>query len=529
MEETRNVKPNQLPEHIARAFEIYRGKERLLLYVPQERVYRRFKKFGGTEIRLISLPIRPRRRPVAQNLELTSVSDFYVSDSALEKLDRSSVPPEHESTQHGASVAATEIPDSPLPPLDHASMPQSLDPTPHTSPAPHVQSLESASPQLEDGSAPQSLIPTSMGPVPDAQSPNSALPQLDHASAPQDPSPTSQIQVTDIEPPNSAPPQSSHVSTPQIFDSTPKRQAAVIQSPVSTPPKSKPTLQRPQGALLHAAFLIQVLRRRQLVQRSRDELHQKTTTGRAIAFLQHFCTTHRDRKRARVDYLGFVAAMVTDGLELHMLLNTTVATFGILLEEPGRLNLPASETRTTEFEAYEKRIYSPYWYLFVNPTVFGLSSAELYAECKKGIEFVNTLNGELTQFKERLQAESKELEKVKGMSKKNAKGKKKKRAGEVADKVNEVKNDEAKDGGKGGKKLEAGKDKKDQNVGATKKEGESSKAGAGETKEQKPTEQQKGTGKQVGKGGSSSDVPWKPRDNTRRSGKGGGGKKSKKR
>lgn len=531
MEETRNIKPNQLPEHIARAFEIYRGKETLLLYVPQERVYKRVKKFGGTEILLVSLPIRPRRRPVAQNLDSTPAPDFRVSGSALGQLDHNYIPPDHESTQYGALVVATEILGSAFPELDHASMPQGIDPTPHASPAPHVQSPDSTLPQLDHDAAPQSLDPTSVGPSLDAQSQDSAMPQLDHGSPLLNPGPTSQIQATDIEPPNAAPPQSGHVST-QIHDSTtPKSQAAVIQGPISAPPQSKPTLQRPQGALLHAAFLIQALRRRQLVQRSHNQLHQKTATGRAIASLQDFCATHRDRKCARVDYLGFVAAMVTDGLELYMLLNATAATFSILLEEPGKLNLPTSEPRAAEFEAYKQRIYSPYWYLFVNPTVFGLSSAELYAECKKGIEFVKTLNGELVQFKERLEVESKELEKMKSVSKKNAKGKKKKRAGEVANKANEngkkiekaEVNNDAKDDEKGGKKLE---DKKDEN--ATKKEGESSKAGAG-AEGQKPIEQQKGTGKQVGKGGSSTDVPWKPRDNARRSGKSGGGKKSRKR
>lgn len=527
MEETRDVKPNQLPEHIARAFEIYRGKETLLLYVPQEKVYRRVKKFGGIEIRLVSLPIRPRRCLGAQNL------DPRVPDPAPGQPDHNSVLLDHESTQYEASVAVPETSDPALPQLDHAPMPQSIDPT-HTSPAPHFQSPDSALLQVEDGSAPQSLDPTSADPVPDAQSPDSALPQLNHGSAPLDLDPPSQIQATDIEPPNSAPPQSDHVSTPQTPDSTPKRQAAAIQRPVSTPPQSKPTLQRPQGALLHAAFLIQALRRRQLAQRSRDQLHQKTTTGSAIAFLQNFCATHRDRKRAHVDYLEFVAAMVTDGLELYMLLKATVATFNILIEEPGKLNLPASEARTAEFDAYDKRIYSPYWYLFVNPTVFGLSSAELYAECKKGIEFTKALNRELVQFKERLQGESKKLENVKVMSKKNAKGKKKKGAGGVVDKGNEdgkkSEKIEVKNSGEGGGKLQAGKeDKGDESVGETKKEGESSKADAGETKEQKSTEQQKGTAKEVSKGGSSTDVPWKPRNNARRSGKGGGGKKSRKR
>lgn len=434
--------PNQLLEHLTRAFKIYNGKDTLQLYVPQVRVPRYFKKLDGTGIQLVPLPIRTRsyRWP--------------------------------------------------------CSVPQSLDSN-TTAPVPHVEVPESPRPQFDPNSTPAPPVPTT----------DSAIAQFV---------------------PGSFPPEN---------DTTPQHQTVDIQDPDSALPKPKPTIEQPKGGMLHAAFLIQALRKKQLAQRSRDQKHLETPLGSAIAFLQHHCATHRDRKPSRVDYLGFVAIMVTAGLELYTLLCAIRVTFDALRDIPGELNLPESETRTVEFEAYFKRICL-YWDLFTQPAVFDLSSGELYEECKKGLGLMETLHGELGQFLERLREEGKELERLEATRKEKTKGKKKKKGNtETGGKVNEdgKKNEktegknEAKNG-KGGISNEAGKGgKKNESVGAIKKEGESSKAGVEEAKGQKPTEQQKGAGKQPNKGGSSADVPWKPGGGSRRSGKNGGSKKSRKR
>lgn len=432
MDETRNVKPNQLREHLTRAFKIYNGKDTLQLYVPQERLPGYLKRLDGTGIQLIPLPIRTRSYPW------------------------------------------------PCPVL------QSLDPTTTTAPALHVETPESPLSQPGPDSTPAPPVPTT----------GSAVAQFVPGSFPQE------------------------------HDTTPQHQTMGIQNPDGALSKPKPTMQPPEGGVLHAAFLIQALRRRQLAQRSRAEKRLDSSSGRTISILQNFCAIHRDRKPSRVDYLRFVSVMVTAGLELHTLLGANRFTFEKLLAVPVELNLPESETRNLEFEAYSKRV-SPqyYWGLFTEPAVFDLSSDELYEECKKGLGLMKILEGELGQFMERLQEESRELERVKTTSNKKTKGKKKKGNTGVGGTMNkDEKNSE------GGISNEAGKGgKKNESVGATEKAGESSTAGAGGAKEQKPTEQQKGAGKKPNKGGSSADVPWKPGGGGRRSVKNGGSKKSRKR
>lgn len=431
MNETRNVKPNQLREHLTRAFKIYNGKDTLQLYVPQERLPGYLKRLDGTGIQLAPLPIRTRSYPW------------------------------------------------PCP------VPQSLDPT--TAPVPHVEA------------------------------PESPLPQLDLDSTPAAPVPTTGSAVTQFVP----------GSFPQERDTTPQHQTMDIQNPDGPLSKPKPTMQHPEGGVLHAAFLIQALRRRQLAQRSLEKRRLDTLIGRTISFLQNYCAAHRDRKPSRVDYLGFVSVMVTAGLELHTLLSANRFTFEKLLDVPGELNLPESETRKVEFEALSKRV-SPqyYWDLFTEPTVFDLSSEGLYEECKKGVGLMKTVEEELGQFMERLQGEGKELERVKTTGGKKTKGKKKKGNTGGGGTMNE-------DGKKGkvGISNETGKGgKKNESVGAIEKAGESSTAGAGAAaKEQNPTEQQKGAGKELKKGGNSAGVPWNPSGGNRRPGKNGGSKKSRKR
>lgn len=430
MNETRNVKPNQLREHLTRAFKIYNGKDTLQLYVPQERLLGYLKRLDGTGIQLVPQPIRTRSYP------------------------------------------------RPCP------VPQSLDPT--TAPAPHVEA------------------------------PESSLPQFDPDSTPAAPVPTTGSAITQFVP----------GSFPQERDTTPQHQTMNIQNPDGPLSKPKPTMQHPEGGVLHAAFLIQALRRRQLAQRSLEKKRLDTSIGRTISFLQNYCAAHRDRKPSRAEYLGFVSVMVTAGLELHTLLSANRFTFEELLDVPGKLNLPESETRNLEFEALSKRV-SPqyYWDLFTEPMVFDLSSEELYEECKKGVGLMKILEEELGQFMERLQGEGKELERVKTPSNKKTKGKKKKGNTGVGGTMNE-------DGKKGkvGISNETGKGgKKNESVRAIEKVGESSTIGAGAAKEQKPTEQQKGAGKQPNKGGSSADAPRKPSGGGRRGGKNGGSKKSRKR
>lgn len=402
MEETREVLPHQLPEHLARAVQIYNGKEKLLLYITEHKVPRWYEGLDGAGIQLVALPIRPRRRPVFQNLEST-------------------IAPE---------APDVEEPNPTLLQFELILSSPEVDPTPQT---PAMASAPSATTTI-------------------------------HHQAP------------DIKPSGAS--------------------------------KSKQPLKRPEGALLHAGFLIQALRRRQLAQRSRDQLHLATTPGRLIATLHGFCAAHRDQKRTRAGYLEFVATMVTTGLELYMHLNTAVATIGLLREEPEKLGLVANELQTAEFDDYEKRT-STWLDLFRMPAVFELSAGELEIQCKTGIEAVNTLNVELERSMERLQAESKEMEMQKTAS--NKKGKGKKRGAEVGAKVNEVgkksEEVEGKKGRGGGKKAEAG---------GIKKEGGSSKTGAGGDKELKPTEQQKGGRNQPGKGGSSAGVPWTPSGGGRR-------------
>lgn len=412
MEETREVLPHQLPEHLARAVQIYNGKEKLLLYIAEHKVPRWYEGLDGAGIQLVALPIRPRRRPVFQNLEPTIAPEAPDVEEPNPTL-----------LQFEVSLSSPEV-----------------DPTPQT---PAMASAPSATTTI-------------------------------HHQAP------------DIKP-----------------------------SGVS---KSKQPLKRPEGALLHAGFLIQALRRRQLAQRSRDQVHRATTPGRLIATLHGFCAAHRDQKHTRAGYLEFVATMVTTGLELYMHLNTTMATLALLREETGKQGLVASELRTAELDDYERRT-STWLDLFRVPAVFELNAEELEIQYKTGIEAVNTLNVELERSMERLQAERKEMEMQKTASNKKGKGKKK-RGAEVGVKVNEVgqKGEEAEGvkGGGGGKKAEAGKGDNIGSGGGIKKEGESSKTGAGGDKELKPTEQQKGGGKQPGKGGSSAGVPWTPSGGGRR-------------
>lgn len=176
--------------------------------------------------------------------------------------------------------------------------------------------------------------------------------------------------------------------------------------------------QRPDGPILHAAYLIQVLRRKQLVKRSRDQLHMKTPSGKAIDSLQNFCADHRERKPSRLEYLQFVVVMVTDGLRLYLLLDMALTTFqalGALAEK-----LPASETRNLEFDDYKGQIYSEYWYLFEDPKVFELDGTTLQEKLKEGEKITHALNGKLGQCMERLQAEIKELEDAKAISMKNS-------------------------------------------------------------------------------------------------------------
>lgn len=261
MQKSQNVQPNQLIEHIARAFQFYNGKDRVLLYVCEDGMNRRIEGLGETGIQVLPLPIRQRPTPAPLN-------------------------------------------------------------------------------------------------------------------------------------PNSAP-------WPAYLD---KRSGLAPQ--------------RLNGQILHAAFLIQVLRRKQLAKRSRDQLHMKTSSGRAISSLQNFCASHREKKPLRLEYLQFVVAMVTDGLKLYLLLDMALTTFqalGALAEK-----LPASETRKLEFDDYEGQIYSEYWYLFEDPKVFDLDVTKLQEKLREGDKITHALNEKLDRCKERLEVEIKELEDAKAISMKNS-------------------------------------------------------------------------------------------------------------
>lgn len=236
--------------------------------------------------------------------------------------------------------------------------------------------------------------------------------------------------------------------------------------------------QRLDGLILHAAFLIQALRRKQLVKRSRDQLHMDTSSGRAISSLQNFCASYRERKPLRREYLQFVIVMVTDGLRLYLLLDMASTTFQALLELAEKL--PTSETRKLEFDDCNGQIYSEYWFLFEDPKVFDLDATKLQEKLKEGEKITHALNGKLSRFKERLQAEFKELEDAKAISMKNS-GKGKLGPGAKGKENHDRKMVLKTEGSNKTKKDKSGREGE---IIAAKKE-EKSDEGAGETKESK--------------------------------------------
>lgn len=199
----------------------------------------------------------------------------------------------------------------------------------------------------------------------------------------------------------------------------------VLPLPIRQHPTPSPNIalrrlapQRLNGLILHAAFLIQAWRRKQLVKRSRDQLHMKTSSGRAISSLQNFCARYRERKLLRREYLQFVIVMVTDGLRLYLLLDMASTTFQALLALAERL--PTSGTRNMEFEDYNGQIYSEYWFLFEDPKVFDLDATKLQEKLKEGEKITHALNGKLSWCMKRLEVEFKELEDAKAISMKNS-------------------------------------------------------------------------------------------------------------
>lgn len=153
----------------------------------------------------------------------------------------------------------------------------------------------------------------------------------------------------------------------------------------------------------NAAFIIQAWYRKRRVKLIQRRKHMTSASRHSVAFLQSLCSAHRTKKPSRKVFWEFAAVMFTEGLELHLLLETIYAKSRAIRELA--LKLDVVKEYAVEFRDYEQQLSSKAGFLFqmTDPNAFDLETDEFQVKCQEGLKFANSLGGRMDAVMQTLQ------------------------------------------------------------------------------------------------------------------------------
>lgn len=197
-----------------------------------------------------------------------------------------------------------------------------------------------------------------------------------------------------------------------------------------------PDFPRYQDKRLKAGFIVQAQRAKALRRRE----HMASATGRALYSIQALCRAHGRKKSSLREFFKFAMVMVTEGLELWLLLDTADAKLRDTIAVADRMRV--SEKYAAELSNFNKELYSESWHLFDSegPNAFDLGMDDLQRKFKEGLETIGSLSDRISELMQRLQKPPEDPKTTK-------KGK-----GKLKDKPKETPKAESKDGPENGPK-----------------------------------------------------------------------------